>query len=239
MNGAFHLSGGGPVLKRFKVGETITPAGQPINYDTANQAGVSELIAVTGMTFIYGTNVDTATFSTTQGDAEGLVTISIRPDLVMRALASGGATEGTALTLLSNTAASAAGTVITDADVGAADMDGGTVWCTSGANVGLSRQITTHTASTSFTVTVPFPRTIAVGDEFLFVPWSLIGDGTVGEDGNANVQVTTLNTQADATIASGTGGEVTVVELELNGRSDSYVQFLIADNIFGAGNQTI
>lgn len=239
MIGFYHLYGGGPVLKKFKVGETITPVGQPINYDTANQAGVSELIAVTGMTFIYGLNVDTATYSTTQGDAEGLVTISIRPDLVARALMSGGATNGTALTLLSNTSLSAGGTVITDADVGAADMDGGTVWCTSGNNVGLSRQITTHTGSTSFTVTVPFPRAIAVGDEFLFAPYSTVGDGTVGEDGNSNVQVTTPNDQADASIASGTGGEVTVVDLELNGRSDSYVQFLIADNIFGAGNQTI
>lgn len=238
MKGSYHLSGGGPVLKRLKIGETITPVGQLIEFDSGNQAGVSEQAAATAMVLVYGINVDTATFSSTQGDAEGIVTVSIRPDLVMKALASGGATNGTALQLLSNTSASTAGTVITDADVGAADMDGGTVWCTLGNNVGLSRTITTHTASTSFTVTVPFPRTIAVGDEFLFLPWNTIGGGAAGSDGNANIQTTTPRDQADASIASGTGGEVQVVDLDLLGASDTSVYFLVADNVFGSGIQT-
>jgi len=239
MIGAYHLYGGGPLLKKFKVGESITPAGQFVEYDTNNAAGVSEQAAATALVFVYGLAVDTAVYSTTQGDAEGLVTVSIRPDLVAKALASGSATNGVALTTLSNTSASAGGTVVTDADVGTTDMDGGTIWCISGNNVGHSRVITTHSSGASMTVTVPFPRAVAVGDEFLFIPWATIGDGTAGEDGNSNVQTTTSRDQADASIASGTGGEVAVVDLELNGAGDTYVLFVVSDNIFGPGIQTV
>ena len=108
-----------------------------------------------------GFAMDVGTYSTTQGAAEGLVTLDVRPDLVIRALMTAGATEGTALTVLQTTSASAGGTTVTDADVGSADMDGGTVWCISGNNVGHSRGITAHTGSTSIVVTVPFPRAIA------------------------------------------------------------------------------
>jgi hypothetical protein len=151
----------------------------------------------------------------------------VRPDLIVRALMSGGAAAGTALTLLSNTAASAGGTVVSDTDVSANDMTGGTLVCISGANVGESRMITAQTVSVSVTVTVPFPRAIAVGDEFFMIPYALMGDGTATTDGNSNLQTTTLFDQADASIASGTGGQVSLVELELNGRSNSYVLFVL------------
>ena len=235
MFGAGHLSGGAPVLKRYKIGATIANAGVPIISNGTTFAGVVPA-TTTNLDFTHGLSVDTGTYSTTQGDAEGLVTVSVRPDLIVRALMSGGATEGTALTLLSNTSASAGGTTVTDADVSANDMTGGTVMCTAGNNVGLSRMIVTHTGSTSLVVTVPFPRAIAVGDEFFMIPYALMGDGTVTTDGNSNLQTSTLFTQADASIASGSGGQVSVVDLELNGRSDSYVLFVLDAHVHSAAS---
>ncbi len=222
-----HLSGGAAVRKRYKIGATIANAGIPVISDGTTFAGIVPC-TTTNLDFTHGLAADTGTYSTTQGDAEGLVTVSVRPDLIVRALMSGGATEGTALTLLSNTSASAGGTTVTDADVSANDMTGGTVHCIGGnAGVGLSRMITTHTGSTSLVVLVPYPRAISVGDEFFMIPYALMGDGTVTTDGNSNLQTTTLFTQADASIASGTGGQVSVVDLELNGRSDSRVLFIL------------
>ena len=225
---AGHLCGGAGLQRRYKIGATFVNAGiVAIN-------GVAGVIPPTTTDFLDspGLGLDTGTYSTTQGDAEGLVTLSVRPDLIIKALMSGGATEGTALTLLSNTAADAAGLTVTDADVGADDMDSGTVWCIGGANVGQSRLITTFTGSTSLAVTVPFLQDIAVGDEFLLCPWGMQGAGGAGDDGVGNLQTSTLFTQADATIASGTGATVVVVDLELNGRTDSHVLFINQDQHF-------
>jgi hypothetical protein len=182
----------------------------------------------------YGLSLDAGTYSTTQGAEEGLVTVDARPDLVIKALMSGGATEGTALTVLQSTSASAGGTVVTDADTGSADMDGGTVWGLSGNNVGISRSITAHSGSTSITVTVPFPRAIATTDEYLFCPFNTAGTGAGGADGAGFLQTSTLFTQADASIACGTGGKIAVVDLELKGRSDSYVMFVLRGHVYNS-----
>lgn len=221
---AYHLAGGAPLLKRIKIGASFANAG------IVSINGSAGIIPSTTTDFAdtMGLALDAATYSTTQGDAEGLVTVDVRPDAVIRALMSGGATEGTALTLLVNTAADTGGTTVTDADCGSADMTTGTVWCTKGANVGQSRVVTTHNSATSLVATVPFKNDIAVGDEFLFCPYNAAGI----TDGAGNVQTSTLFTQADASIASGTGGLATVVDLELNGRSDSYVAFQLGDHLF-------
>lgn len=220
----YHLSGGAPLLRRLKIGASFANAG----IVTINGAAGVIPSTTTDFADSMGLALDTGTYSTTQGDAEGLVTVDIRPDAAIRALMSGGATEGTALTTLVNTAASTAGTTVTDADVGSADMVSGTVWCTKGANVGQSRPIATHNSATDFVVTVPFKNDIAVGDEFLFCPYNEVGL----TDGAGNVQTSTLFTQADASIASGTGGLATVVALELNGASDSYVLMRLGDHVF-------
>lgn len=228
MLAAGHLCGGAGLQKRFKIAVTIANAGIP-GIAVTNTVGIRPA-STTSFADTMGLILDTATYSATQGDAEGVVTVSIRPDLIVKALMSGAAAEGTALTLLSNTTASAAGTVITDADVGTADMVSGTVWCITGANVGRNRIITTHSASTSFTVTVPFQQDLAVADEFLFCPWATFGTGAADLDGVGNLQTSTLFTQADATIASGTGAEAVAIDLELNGRSDSAVLFVFRDH---------
>lgn len=226
------LYGGNALRLKLKVGATVANDGVVAISDTGPNA---ECIPATTTSFAdsYGISLDTATYSTTQADlgtSDRQVTVDARPDAIIRARMSGSSTTGANLTTLVNTAASTGGTLITDGDVGANDMVSGTVWCTVGANVGHSRIITTHSASTSFTVIVPFPRTIAVNDEFLFCPYSRLG-GAAGRDGAGNVQTTGTDfLDADASIASGTGAVVAVYELELNGNSDSYVYFVLQDH---------
>ena len=72
-------------------------------------------------------------------------------------------------------------------------------------------------------MTVAFPNDTAVGDNFLRCPYSPMQTVTV--------QLTTNLTQADASIAVGTGAPFRVVELILNdvggeGRTRSYVEFV-------------
>jgi hypothetical protein len=234
---AGYLHGGGGLKKRYKLGVTVirgvllaSEGDNPLN-------GFGPATTTTALDSP-GVSLDAGTYSTTQADPEGLVSVEVRPDAIIRMLMSGGATEGTALTVLSNTSASSGGTLVTDADVGSNSMISGTLWGLTGANVGQSRKITAHSSGSTMTVTVPFDRGIAVGDEFLFSPWSVGGDGTDTTDGGGNVQFTTLLTQADATIASGTGASEVVYDLELNGRSDSYVLFINGDHLF-SGVQTV
>lgn len=164
----------------------------------------------------------TLTFSSTQGDTEGLVRVCINPDAIYRARMSGGATAGTALQTVTNDTANAAGTTVTAADTPDADMDDGTCWCITGGNAGLSRRVTTYTPNTSWVVTVPFPRTIGVNDTFHVSPYSPYV--TVA------IQLTSNFVDADASIAFGTGGNARVLELILQAASDSYVHFVARDH---------
>ena len=230
MKNAGHLSGGAPYLKKLKLGAAVADPG------IVGIAGVTTAVGIipcttTSFANAYGLTEDEATYSSTQGATEGIVTVNVRADAIIRARMSGAATDGTSLTTLINTSASAGGTVVTDADVGSADFDGGLLWCTKGNNVGHSRSVTAFSSATSATVTVPFPRAIAVGDEFIIIPYNWVGTGGSGADGPMAVQTTTLLIEADASIASGTGGEVSVVDLELNGASDSYVLFKLRDHV--------
>ncbi len=59
----------------------------------------------------------------------------------------------------------------------------------------------------------------------------MAGTGAAGADGPGWVQGTTLITQADASIASGTGMDVSVVDLDLNGLTDSYVLFKLRNHV--------
>ena len=187
-----------------------------------------------------GPNVGTSgTYSTTQGDVEGTVEIDINPFCIIECTACGGSTEGTALSILTNTSASAGGTVLT-CTVQSNDLDGGTLWRYVNGIGGESRTITTHTSTTSLTVTVPFTGSggIAVGDTFLVSPYNMTGKGAAGSDGNSQIQLTTLLTQADFTSASGTGIKANVVDLILNGVSNSAVQFTLGDHVFNGATTT-
>jgi hypothetical protein len=221
---------GGPsnTTKQFKIGASILNAGIPVIDGTAGVIPCT----TTDAADTPGLGLDLATYSTTQatvlaaGD-EDFVTVATNPLALVRARISGGSAEGTAMTTLINTTASAGGTVIADADVGTATMVSGVVWCITGANRSQSRIATSFSSATSVTVTVPFARAIAVGDEFLWAPFAAEPGAGCG-----NVQTTTLFTEADGAIVAGTGLAATTYHLEMNGALDSYVQFLLADHLY-------
>ena len=173
----------------------------------------------------HGGSAGSLTYSTTQGDAEGLVRVYINPDAIYEAPMSGGAAAGTALTTYTAAAANAGGTTFTDADAGTS-MDDGTCWgIAPNNNIEQSRKITTHTIATgAITVTVPFLRAINAADAFLLCPYLPLTGTTV--------QLGTLLTQADASIAVGTGGNARIVELVLNGTTNSFVRFIGRDHCF-------
>jgi len=233
MQVGYHLFGGAGIHKKMKIAASFANAGIP-SLAVTNAVGINPCSTTSALP-TYGLALDTGTYSATQGDAEGLVTVDIRPDTVIRALCSGGGTEGTALTTHTNSAAETAGTTVTASTIPSNDMAGGIAWCITGANVGQSRTITTHTGSTSFVVTVPFLNDIAANDVFLMVPYNAVGvdDSTSGVDAGSAVTTSTLFTQADASAAAGSGIQAAVVDLELNGTTDTYVLFTLPYHVYG------
>lgn len=171
----------------------------------------------------HGGGVGTLTFSTTQADTEGLVRVIINPDAIIESRMSGGATTGTSLSPITNTSASAGGTTVTGTHA-SASLDDGIAWGLAGNNQGLSRKITTWTSTTSFVVTVPFPRAIAVNDTYLAAPYLPLT--------TRKVQLTSDFLEADASIAVGTGGDATIVEVVLQGIDNSFVRFIARDHVF-------
>lgn len=214
-------------LLDFKISATVAQD-QALIAEVADTGGGNvKLATTTSLVDMVGTVVGAAgggslTYSTVQGDTEGLVRVVINPDAIFRARMSGGATAGTALQTVTTTGASAVGTTVTAADTQENDMDDGMCWGLSGANVGLSRRITTFTANTSWVVTVPFPRGIVVGDTFTACPYSPFT--TIA------IQLTSDFKEADATVAYGTGGNARPIELILQGVADSYVHFVARDH---------
>lgn len=226
-------------VKRYKLGAAAV-AGLGVPHLMVATTGNVGKCTTTACVDAIGPNVGTSgTYSTTQNDAEGTVEIDINPFCIIECTASGGSSDGTALAILTNTSASAGGTVLT-ATVQSNDLDGGTLWRYVNGVGGESRTITTHTSTTSLTVTVPFSGSggINVGDAFLVSPYNETGNGASGGDGNSQIQLTTLLTQADFTSASGTGIKANVIDLILRGISDSAVQFTLGDHVLNGATTT-
>lgn len=226
-----YLGATSPTRKKFMIGASIVSAGIPV-IDGA--AGVIPCTTTDGAD-TPGLGEDTAVYSTTQatvlaaGDQQ-FVTVHTNPMALVRARISGGAAEGTVMTTLTNTSASAGGTVITSASVGTATMASGRVWCIAGNNVGQFRMCTSFSSGVSCTVTVPFTRALAVGDQFLWTPFTPEPGAGCG-----NAQATTLFTEVDGSIVAGTGLVVTTYDVEMNGPSNSYVNFLLQDHLYRDG----
>ena len=224
---SYLLSGGAPVIKRYQIGVTNTNTGVPYTVPAAGTAGVV-IGTTTGATNLVGVSVEApGTYNTAQQansvDPETTVALIISPDAVWRALMSGGATENTALTLYPVTTASTDGLAVTTASEWSnPTMDEGYTWGYDGANAGYARKVTS-VSSTAGTLTVALPFDTAVGDNFLRAPYTPMQAITV--------QLTTLLTQADVSIAVGTGAPFRVIEMILNdvggeGRTRSYVEFV-------------
>lgn len=226
---AYTYSGTAPHVRKYKVGVTFATAGIPALVGAATTAGLA-VGTTDNCTDSVGVTLDTATYSTTQGDAEGIVSLIVNPDAVYKLLMSGAGAAGTALGLTTNSAAETAGTVITittgDAAPNSPTMDEGMALCIGGANMGQSRKITSVAATTA-TVTVPFLRDIAASDTFLLIPYTPLD--VAGND----IELTGDLTGAAAYIAVGTGASFRVVDLEVDywgtPRTNSYVLALLDD----------
>jgi len=223
---AYLIGGGAPVIKKYQIGVTNTNDGVPYTVPAAGTAGVV-IGTTTGATDLVGVSIaGPGTYNTAQQagnvDPATYVSLIINPDAVWRALMSGASTENTALTLYPVTTASSTGLAVTTAsEWSSPTYDEGFTWGYDGANAGKARKVTS-VSSTAGTVTVAFPVDTAVGDNFLRCPYAPMQTVTV--------QLTTNLTQADASIAVGTGAPYRVIELVLNdvgneGRTNSFVLF--------------
>ena len=228
MEYAYSLNGGShPLVMKFQVNAAFPDAGIVARAPGAGNGGVA-LPTTTSAADAVGVTLDTATYVTAQqsgnADTERLVSVIVNPDAIFRALLSGGATEGTALAQHTVTTASTDGLAVTTATAwDSPTFDEGSVWGLTGANLGRLRKLTS-VSTTAGTVTVSFPVDIAVGDIFLRAPYTPLQTVTL--------QFTTLFTQADASIAVGTGASLRVLELIGKGTTDSEVRFMLNDHAF-------
>ena len=229
MEYAYMLGGGAPLKMKFQVNETLSNAGIPVLAPGEGNAGV-QISTTTSWANAVGVTLDTATYVTAQQtdgtSAEREVSVIISPQAVFRALMSGGATEGTALTKYPVTTVSTSGLVVTTSSISDwtnPDFDEGVIWFDDGPNIGQKRGVASG-SSTAATVTVAFDRDTVVGDNALRAPWWFLSDVA------NNIQTTTNLFQADASIAVGTGGAARVIDMELNSTADSFVLFIFDDH---------
>lgn len=223
------MGGGSPMIVRFKVSATGMTPGVIACAAPDGSSGEMIVTAATATANQIGTLLDAAnsktgetlTYSTTQGAEEAVYSVIVNPDQIIRGLMVTGAT-GTAITGDTIvTAASNGLTAVGGTSVASPDMDQGTIWYTSGANVGRSRKITS-TSSVTATVIVPFAAN-AAGDTFCYAG---ISKGLQG------ITLTTDVQKFRTDIAVATGVNVTTVHLELNGTRDSYAQVVLTDCVF-------
>lgn len=229
MEYAYMLGGGAPLAIKYQVNETLANGGIPVLAPGAGNAGV-QISTTTSFANAVGVTLDTATYVTAQQtdgtSAEREVTVIISPQAVFRALMSGGAAEGTALTRYPVTTASATGLVVTTASIAnwaSPAFDESCVWFDDGPNVGQKRKVTS-VSGTAATVTVAFDQDTVVGDNALRAPYWFMDDTA------KTLQPTTNLYQADASIAVGTGGAAKIIDMELNSTDDSYVLFIFDDH---------
>ena len=224
-----NMSGSAPVIRKFKASATGYVPGIVMLRSAANASGQMSTSTTTSTADALGLLIDNAnpitgetlTYSTTQGAEEAVYSVIVNPDAILRAQMVTGAT-GTAITGDTIVTASSNGlTAVGGTSVASPDMDEGILWYTSGANVGKSRKITS-TSSVTATVIVPFAAN-AVGDTYCYAGVNL---------GLQGVTLTTDLKNVRTDIAVSTGATLTCIGLELNGRTDSYIQLVIGDSVF-------
>ena len=169
---------GAPSSRRFRIGASIVIDQIVCHDETAAQIGeILDPATVNDYSEGLGVALEAGTYTTTQGtgtaSADVLVRCTYAPNQLIKARCSGGVTVNTALdgalngNVLTNTSASAGGTVVSDTDVGTSEFVGGYLYGLTGQNAGQRRVITSHSDNTSTTVTVPFDYAIAVNDTLL------------------------------------------------------------------------
>jgi hypothetical protein len=227
MDWAYDVTGGKMVIKRYHPAAAVVTIGKPFLAPAAGATGLSTA-TTTSTADMVGVNVDTAAYTAAQVsdavDNANLMGVIINPTAVWRTKMSGGATENTGLAVQTVTTASTDGlTITTAAEWSSPTFDEGIVWGLAGPNAGIIRKITS-VSSTAGTVIQAFPRDTVVGDTFLRAPYNY--------GGTATVQLSTLLTQADASIAVGTGAAFRVVDMLLRGRYDSFIFMMAHDHVY-------
>ena len=228
MDYAYMLNGGTPLVMSFPIGVTHSDAGIVTTAPGADEGGMM-VSATTTMTDAIGVTYDTGTFVTAQQtdgtSAERKVKVCVSPDAVYRALMSGGASEGTALTEYTISSATTDGLDVTDSAItwNAPDWNEGSVAFITGVNAGQLRKLITAPATSIGVNKVAYDNNHAVGDVFLRFPWWFLD---VTSDA---ITTTTLLTQADASKAAAAGGAVKIVDMEVNTSTDSFVLFTLDD----------
>ena len=227
------LGGGAPVVKKYQITATLATAGVAMTSGGDADPGVI-ICGTTTCTDLLGVTLDTATYSTTQGDGAREVSIVINPDAIYRAKMSFGATVNTAMTRFDITNAVSTGLTLTSGDdfTSTVNYDIGMVWWFSGANVGDTPRHIDTTTSTGLTVEVPFKNATVVGDEFMVSGVSLFHDKAL-----AQIQLTSDISQVDASIAPGTGAEFVAIDGEFNtaadeGATNSFYHLLSTDHSY-------
>jgi hypothetical protein len=225
---------------RFYIEATTVPGAFLIRNADATTAGEVENPTTTAAADFMGIAMEAVPYSTTQASFDGFPgyrqsgeegTVGINYDSFQRLKlrVAGGATSGTGLAtaapanILTNTSADATGLIVTAAEVGTVDMDGGLICGRTGNNAGVVRRSTTHTNSTDNRVIVPFPRTIAVGDTFIRVPFS---------KSTVTVQLTTDFREANGIIAYGTGAAFAVIDVKFDIANDEVVIWMVSRDAF-------
>lgn len=233
MEYAGSFSGSSPISRKFQIGEAMADAGVPVVVGGATVAGLSLAATTTASDFVGVTENLQATLVTAQqtdnSDPAREVSVIVNADAFFKAILSGGATSGTDLTTHTVTTASTNGLLVTASasTFDSPEMADGSIHCIGGANVGITRKITS-TSGSAATVKTAFPNDINVGDTFIVVPYS------VGED--QFVQLTSDLTQLDASVAVDVNNNnFRVYGLELNGVGDSFALIFAFDHIFAAG----
>jgi len=198
MEYSFNAAGlGEAILRELRIGATVIK-GQVVIYDITNQLGNITDASTTAAADSVGVTYEAGTYAaSTPVD----VLTNIQPFSVYKCRGTLGATNNTALTIHTQTSASA--TVFSAATVPNVDFSMGTLFMISGANKGRKAIVDSFTNATSYTCTNGFPSSIAVGDKCVVVPWAL---------GCKNVQLSTTLDQGDASIVVATGIDANVVD---------------------------
>lgn len=230
------IGGGAPVMKRYIASATVSNAGIPFigTNDGSTDIGDVLAMAATGTALTTGSvglGVDTTgtVSATATPTSDVLVTVAVNPDLIIRAKMSGGATEDTALTIITTTDASATGVTLT----GFTSVDGRTVWGYDGANKGERRQFDDTVGG----VGLRFPNAIGSSDRFLECGGSLCMSVVASL---AYPDITTNLTQMDALTAASTDNDGwQILDMQLgteddDGANNSFYHLVQNQHLFGA-----
>lgn len=230
-----HDLGGGSTacIKKHQVAASNTVLGVPYIALAAGETGI-KLASTTGAADFLGVNIDAAgTYVTAQqtdsADTLRTTKIIVNPHACYRALLSGGAGDGTAMTLYTAVSGGSDGlTIVTDnSNVASPDTDETIIYCLTGANMGRYNKVTTASSAT-WTFIRAWPSDVAAGDTFM------TGAGTPCQ--TVALTLNTSLTQIRGDLAP-TGAAFSWVDLLFNDRTSSYA-FIISGDSWFSGRPT-